>query len=111
MAPSRRIIRSWPTTGEITAPTPSTSERLAALDPMTFPTAEANSPLAAAKPLTTNSGADVPNPMTNAPTRTGETPQMRARRAAASMKGSAATQSNAIPAMISISPSQIIRVA
>ena len=36
---------------------------------------------------------------------------MRARRAAASTKGSAATQSNAIPATMSISPSQSIRVA
>ena len=111
MSPSRRIMRTWPTTGEIIALTPNTSDRLAAFDPTTFPTDSASSPLAAAKPLTTNSGAEVPKPMTRAPTRTGETPQILARRTAASTNGSATTHNSATPTTIRMTPSHSISSA
>ena len=48
----------------------------------------------------------MPKPMTRAPTSTGETPQIRARRAAATTKGSADTQSRTMPAAMRARPSQ-----
>ena len=84
--PSRRISRAWLATGASTALIPSTSDRLAALEPTTFPTDSANSPRKAATALTVNSGAEVPKPTTSAPISTGEARQMRARRVAATTK-------------------------
>ena len=64
------------------AATPSTSVRLARLDPMMLPTPRSMLPRAAATPDTSSSGALVPNPTSTAPTTTGETRKSDATRAA-----------------------------
>ena len=64
------------------AATPSTSVRLARLEPMMLPTPRSMLPRAAATPDTSSSGALVPNPTSTAPTTTGETRNTDATRAA-----------------------------
>jgi hypothetical protein len=70
------------TIGVTSAAIPSTSVRLATLEPMMLPTPMSNEPWAPASPDTSISGADVPNPMTTAPMRIGDRRSAFATRAA-----------------------------
>ena len=75
---SRARRRRFTSIGLIIAPSPAMRPTFATVEPMMFPTANPAWPRNAAKLLTNNSGADVPNATTVSPTTRGLTPILAA---------------------------------